>query len=274
MLVGFAASSRTLRHALLFIYKLVGKHFKMTIKNIIYILVLCLFSCKSEQESRVNLEQIKGRSFDIIAESISDTMSVEFNDSTYNVIGSNSRPLPYRIARYKKSDFLILQNGILAISKINENDFEGIFISEKDYKIKLLERKPKWNKKALLGKWYLKKYYNKKKNEIPPPPFGQNEDKAPWPPYYEISEDSIQLNLYEISASAIQVNQTAEYINMQLTNSILGTEDQWRIKKLTDSMMIINRKIRRLNQKFEFESNYSEDIHLIKKRFANKVYKK
>jgi hypothetical protein len=46
MLVGFAASSRTLRHALLFIYKLVTTHLNATLKitlKIIGLIILLIF---------------------------------------------------------------------------------------------------------------------------------------------------------------------------------------------------------------------------------------
>jgi hypothetical protein len=53
MLVGFAASSRTLRHALLFIYKLVANNMKKTLQ--IIIILLFLNSCIQETETKITL---------------------------------------------------------------------------------------------------------------------------------------------------------------------------------------------------------------------------
>jgi hypothetical protein len=56
MLVGFAASSRTLRHALLFIYKLVTAHMTTTRTFLLVLISLILFCCKKKQ-SDLEFEQ-------------------------------------------------------------------------------------------------------------------------------------------------------------------------------------------------------------------------
>jgi hypothetical protein len=55
MLVGFAASSRTLRHALLFIYKLVVAHLRMKNTLTIFLLSILAFSCKKNDFENTNL---------------------------------------------------------------------------------------------------------------------------------------------------------------------------------------------------------------------------
>ena len=69
-----------------------------------------------------------------------------------------------------------------------------------------------------------------------------------------------------MSKSKIDVSNSAELITMNLRSDYNKVEELWKIKKLNDSIMIINRTIEKKNKKFSFLTTTEENIKLIKKR--------
>lgn len=53
---------------------------------------------------------------------------------------------------------------------------------------------------------------------------------------------------------------------MKLRSDYDKVEELWKIKKLNDSVMIIDRTIEKENKKFSFLTTTEENIKLIKKR--------
>lgn len=193
-----------------------------------------------------------------------DTFQIEFKDSVYHLFEYDKKPLSYSITSYKEDNILILENGFLMLTELDEQTYDGVLITDKAYPISLEEKTKPWTKEMLLGKWYLADYYNTKVEDLPPWPLQFDQDNLDWPPYYILSEKSIALQFYKRNESEIDVNSNVEYINMDLIHPIDGTEYKWKIKTLNDSLMIINKKILNPRHKFEFESSFSEDIILIK----------
>jgi hypothetical protein len=235
-------------------------------KSIIFLLIILIFvSCKQKSEN-VNInDELKWKTFDLIAESEKDTLIIDFRDSTYQMFQHQEKELPFRISKFDNSNYLVLDRGIMAIKKSGTDFYEGLFLGETDYKVKMVRRNKNWNKEMLYGKWIEEKYWNTKKENLPPPPPPLSESGYDWPPYYQIDKNKITLNLFKVSESNIDINNSAEFINMELNNPIIGIEEKWRIKELNDSIMIINKLIE-TGTKFEFMNKYSEDIKLIKKR--------
>jgi hypothetical protein len=235
-------------------------------KSITFLLIILIFvNCQKKPEN-VNInDELKWKTFDLIAESEKDTLIIDFRDSTYQMFQHQEKELSYRISKFNNSNYLVLDRGIIAIKKSETDFYEGLFLGEIDYKVKMVRRKNAWNKAMLYGKWIEEKYLNTPKESLPPPPSALPESGYDWPPYYKIDKNKITLNLFQVSESNIEINNSAEFIVMELNNQIVGIEEKWRIKELNDSIMIIN-KIIRSGTKFEFMNKYSDNIKLIKKR--------
>jgi len=227
-------------------------------------LLLTMFSCKSENKSVNIVNEIKGKTFNVIAESELDTLIVDFKDSTYLMVQLSDNLLPYRVSNFDNTNLLVLDKRIMGIKKIKTDFYEGLIIGEKDFKVKMIRRKKNWTKEMLYGKWIQDEYKNQTKETAPPPPLITNTDFE-WPPYYEVSENKIKLSSFEVSESDIKINNSGEFILMELLNPVDGIEKKWRINELTDTTMVINRIIMS-GQKFEFIDKYSGDIKLTKKR--------
>jgi hypothetical protein len=243
-------------------------------KSIIYILLITIFASCEQKPKHVDISDgLKWKTFDIIAESEKDTLIIDFNDSTYLIHDYRNKKLPFRISTFDDSNYLVLgegfDRGIMAIKKNGTDFYKGLFIGEQDFKVKMVRRKPNWNKEMLYGKWTEEYYLKFSKEQIPPPvppiPTSKYQLTDEWPPYYQIENDKITLSFYQISESAAQINNSAEFITMDLYKSMFGFEQKWRIKDLNDSVMIINR-LMKSDGEFDSMNKYSEDIKLIKKR--------
>ena len=96
----------------------------------------------------------------------------------------------------------------------NKNNFDGLLISEKDYKIRLERKKPEWNKESIYGTWVEEKYVGTDSNDFPPPPIQTDNNKWNWPPNYSISKDKIALDFYDKFECEIEFNNSGEFILM------------------------------------------------------------
>ncbi|WP_339697770.1 hypothetical protein [uncultured Marixanthomonas sp.] len=232
--------------------------------TIFLLLILMIVSCKKDTEYQNPKIELKGKTFNLIAESEIDTLIFDFNDSTYTIYQYSDRNLPYRIANFNESDFLVLNSRIIAIKKIDDDYYEGLYIGEKDTEIELMKRKLKWDKKLIYGTWIEEKYIGTDSTDFPPPPIGY--PRYDWPPNYKITENQIELDFYTKEKSEIEINNSFELLTMNLRHSLkLGVENEWRIKSLTDSLMVIDRIIIK-NDNSMLKTNIEKNIKLIKKR--------
>lgn len=246
--------------------------FKMKILTIIFLLVLTLFSCQKNIEQNDIANELRGNTFNMTSIGQKDTITIEFKDSTYTVFEYDDRNLPWRIATCDNNDLLVIDKRVIALKQEDKGILKGLLISEKDYRITLEKRKTHWNKDLLNGVWIEEMYneindVNDKFPKPPPPEPGVSESDFQYPPFYEINEDTITAHYYyQISKSHIDISNTVESINMKLRSNTDKVEEMWKIKKLNDSVMIIDRTIEKENKKFSFLKTTEDNIKLIKKR--------
>ena len=237
-----------------------------------------MVSCKKSKESPISERQFQNKTFSLIDESEEDTLFIEFQDSTYQIFGNFWQgENPWRISHYDNTNFLVLENRAIGIQQISEDKFNCTYIGLTDYPLELVERKPKWDTELLNGTWVEQTSFENYHNDSilkpppvpkPPAPEGFKESDYQDLPLYKISGDSIYLaHEYLKVKSKIQLNNTGEFITMNLKNYALGyraQENFWRIKYLTDSIMIID--------KISYELLYTEhdkkltNITMVKKR--------
>ncbi|MEP2059290.1 MAG: hypothetical protein ABJJ05_15875 [Maribacter litoralis] len=239
--------------------------------TIVLLLILIVLGCNKNVERTNIANELRGNTFKMSSVGENDTLTIEFKDSTYKVFEYSARELPWRIATFYNNNILVIENRIIAIKQTDDNSFEGLFISEKDYEIKIEKRRAKWSRELLNGIWIEEQHHalffndSTEKPPLPPAPPGVSIENFQYPPLYEIDEDTILTNyFYQESKSKIDVNNTAEFIRMNLRSEFNKVEKQWKVKKLTDSIMIIDRTLERENEKFNFLKTNEENIKLIK----------
>ena len=211
--------------------------------------------------------QLRGKTFSLYGESQKDTLSIEFQDSTYQVFGAIwEGKIPWRIAQYGNMNFLVLNNKVSGIKKTNEDTYICTYIGLSDNIFTMVERKSKWNQELLYGVWVKKeneKHFDYSLNDNvqkpPPPPSLQrlSENKYQWPPFYEITKDSIKFHKhYSIGKSTYEINNTKEYLLMELGNEYgNGKNWEWNVKDLSENIMIVEKKITKLSStKFETDT--------------------
>ncbi len=223
--------------------------------TIILLLILTIVSCEKTTELSITENQFQNKTFSLYAESEKDTMYIEFQDTTCQIYGNLWRgKIPWRISHYENENLLILDYKVIGIKKSIQQDFDcTYFESTSDNFFKMVERKSKWNPESLYGTWINKKHekqYDYSINDSvqkPPTPLPTEETGIDyqWPPLYEITKDSIKLlSAYSINKSELEINNTSEFLLMDLTNeNQSGKEYQWKIEKLTDDLMIVEKKI-------------------------------
>ena len=242
---------------------------------IILLLILTIVSCGKKTESKIDKIEFQNKTFNLISESEPDTLFIEFQDSTHQIFGNLwQEKIPWRISNYNSSNFLVLDNRVIGIKKLSEGRFDCTYIGLRDNSFELGERKPKWNKELLNGTWVEKELFEYHSNDsIPKPPHipappGFSESDLQYPPLYKINGDSIHLAYaYHKSKSLLEINNTGEFVKMHLENFDLGLgvkESLWRIKFLSDSLMIID-KTGENTLEFGKEKKLN-NIKLIKKR--------
>lgn len=245
-------------------------------------MISLIFSCQKNVDQIDIVSELKGNTFDIISNEEKDTLTIEFKDSIYSVISTNTyfeeiyRKSPWRITTLSGNRFLVLDSKTIAIKQRGKNTFDGILIGEKNYEITFKKRKPKWDKNFIVGQWVEKELYDYRKNDsipkpplIPPPPPPKNLIMNDFneQPVYEIKSDSINVKYgYSKSKSAIDINSSVQYIKMEVKSDWEIIEHLWKIKKLNDSIMIIDKIISdKNNEYFSYDIKTLENIELIKK---------
>ncbi|SFS91081.1 hypothetical protein SAMN04487906_2044 [Zhouia amylolytica] len=239
----------------------------------ILLLILILVSCQKNIERIDTANELRGNTFNMSSIGEKDTITIEFKDSTFTVFEYDDRSLPWRIASFENNNILVFDSRVIAIEQIDKNTLKGLLISEKDYEIILEKRQLQWNKELLNGIWIEEKNYDLFFNDsivkppLPPAPPGITESDFQYPPFYEIKGDTISASyFYQVSKSGIDISNTTEFLTLELQSDLDKVEKLWKIKKLTDSIMIIDRTIEKENKKFSILTTTEENIKLIKKR--------
>lgn len=237
---------------------------------IILLLILTLFSCQKNIERIDIANTLRGNTFVMTSIGEKDTLTIDFKDSTYTVFENSDKNLPWRIASFENNDLLVFDGRVIAIKQIDKNTLKGLLISEKDYEITLEKSRIQWNRKLLNGIWIEEKNYDLPSNDSiikPPPPQGISENNFQYPPFYEIKGDTISASyFYQVSKSVIDISNSTEFLTLELQSDLDRIEKLWKIKKLTDSLMIIDRTIQKGNKEFSLLTTTEENIKLIKKR--------
>jgi hypothetical protein len=233
--------------------------------TIILLLILTIVGCQNNQNSKINENQLRNKTFTLIEKTKNDTLTFEFRDSTYNVFEFSDRNIPWGISHFDNSSFLVLDNRVIGIKQKNNQEYECKFIGLSDWEFKMIERNPKWKKEQIYGTWIEEKFVGTDSIDFPPPPI--ENVKSNWPPNYKITENKIQFDFYEKTESKIEINNTGEFITMELKNPIFygTTENLWQIKFVSDSLMIVDKQITEF-QHFSQQEKEIGGIRLIKKR--------
>ncbi len=222
------------------------------------------FSCQRNEKLKINESLLRGKTFNLIEKSKNDTLTFEFKDSTYYVFEFGDGNIPWRISHYDSSNFLVLDNRVIGIKQVKENQFECTYIGLSESDFVMIKKDSPWNKDKLYGEWIEEKYFGTKLSDLPPAPNSLMDSVTDWPPYYKITESSITNNLYKKTTSELEINNSNEFLLMKLMNPLTdGNEYSWRIKKLNDSIMIIDRERQKY---FDSYADMEYNIKLIKKR--------
>jgi len=240
----------------------------MVKETIILLLTLTLFGCKKKPELPINESQFQNKTFSIFSEFVNDTLVIEFQDSTYQIFDNSSQgKIPWRISHYDNTNFLILDNNVIGIRKIDKGRFNCTYIGLMENDFIISERKPKWSKELIYGTWIKKEdernfkfSMNDSIQKTPPPPApdGFFEKDFKRFKYYEISKDSITYSEdYSIEMSYLEINNTNEYLLMELgeEEDYEGEKNRrWDIQSLSDKTLIVERNITK-----SYEINYVID---------------
>ena len=234
--------------------------------TIILLLILTIVSCGKGTELPINESQFRNKTFSLFSESEKDTLTIEFQDSTHQIFELRQKNIPWRISNYDNSNFLVLDNRVIGIKKTDKDEFECTYIGLIDNPFMIVERKFKWKKEQIYGTWVEEKYVGTDSTDFPPPPIQPENNKWNWPPSHTITETKIELDFYDKFESEIEINNTGEFIQMNLNNSVgLGIrEELWQIKHLSDSLMIVDKRVDNILSSHGEKS--LTNIRLIKKR--------
>ena len=237
-------------------------------KRFLLLILLLILSCKSNTEKEKLTEKInlKGRTFVINAENDKGALTVQFMDSTCNILNWNRYNRPWRLINFDKANILMLAHMTIPLYKENDSTIIGLSIGERDTKLRLEEKLPKWKLDKILGKWTEERWVGVENSNIPPPPARFPEHDTIWPPYYEISKNKLISYCLGIDSTAIQLDNSLSYMIMKesLKTDFGGYQKEWKLLKVTDTTITIERRFSESNV-FSY-SDSTETLRLIRKR--------
>lgn len=225
-------------------------------KSILYLfLILLIFSCQHKIDSKINKNDFKGKTFSLVFEKQEEEIIIDFNDSTYEtLIGERWKfDMPWRIKHHENSTFLVLEDRVSVIKRIDSTHFKLLYIGEKDLDYKMSELESKWKKNQIYGTWVEDIYVGKDSTDFPSPPPPPTIPKIKtWPPSYTISEENIVYKHIGATKTEIKITNNAEFISLNFVNSNSYNYKKmlWKIKFLSDSIMVIDR---------DYKSEYTID---------------
>ncbi len=191
-------------------------------------------------------------------------------DSTCNLLELKEYNKPWRLVNFEGSNTLVLSHMIIALHRENDSTLIGYNIGERDVRLRLEEKKPKWKLDKILGKWTEERWVGIEKSNIAPPPARIREHDSIWPPYYKISKNSITSYCMGIDSTQIQMDNSLSFITMKgnLYTDFVGYQKDWKLLDVTDSSLIIERRYTKDfsdSNAFSY-SDSTETLRLIKKR--------
>ncbi|QLG46893.1 hypothetical protein [Costertonia aggregata] len=231
--------------------------------------ILLVLSCKSNMEKEKLTEKInlKGRTFVLNPEKGKGTLTVQFMDSTCNILDWNQYNRPWRLINFEKANILMLAHMTIPLYEENDSTIIGLSIGERDTKLRLEEKLPKWKLDKILGKWTEERWAGVENSNIPPPPARFPEHDTIWPPYYEISKNKLTSYCLGIDSTTIQLDNSLSYMIMKesLYTEFVGYQKKWKLLKVTDTAITIERRYSKDFISFS-HSDSTETFRLIKKR--------
>lgn len=224
---------------------------------------------KEKNSKNINL---KNRTFVIIPENSKGSLTVQFMDSTCNMLELKEYNKPWRLVNFESSNTLVLSHMVIPLHRENDSTIIGFNIGERDTRLRMEEKKPKWRLDEILGKWTEEKWVGIENANIPPPPARITEHDSIWPPYYEISKNKITSYCLGIYSTQIQMDNSLSFIIMKesLYTDFVGYQKDWKLLKVTDSALTIERRFTKdflASSSFSYSnSDSTETLRLIKKR--------
>jgi hypothetical protein len=233
----------------------------------VFILLILFTSCnKTDKRNKSNFELV-GKTFSIYSEQGDETDIIDFQDSTFNILGK-SHINNWKLSYYENIPFLTFERTVSGIKKVNDSVFSLHRIGYPNDSITMTLLNLKYEKTLLYGTWVEEKYIGTDSSDFPPPPIEKL--KTNWPPTYRISKNKIEFDYYQKTESEIKISNNGEFISMNLNNPIFYNheEKQWRVRFLSDSIMIIDKDlmIPHHSKMYEQTSFQEGGIKLIKKR--------
>ncbi|MBR9847599.1 MAG: hypothetical protein GYB35_16525 [Algicola sp.] len=228
----------------------------------IYIILLIIFiSCK-KTDIRNNLDfEIAGNTYSFQSNLNDEIDIIDFQDSTLNILGK-SQINSWKLSYYENIPFLTFERAVSGIKKVNDSVYNLHPVGYPNDTIKMTLLKPKWKKEMIYGTWIEERFLGTDSSDFPPPPI--LDVKTNWPPSYLISKEKIVHDFYTKTESKIRISNNGEFISMNLIEpmSTEYKEKSWRITYLSDSLLIVNRKIQTNSNSYLM----NEDAKFIKKR--------
>ncbi len=237
--------------------------------RIIY-LVLVIISILSCSKKKMTVSDFKdklvGNTFSLTSPLDKETTILELKDSTGLFLYDHSE-FKWNLVKYDDSFILNFDffggESNMGIKQINDSTFICKPLKVNSEEITFTVRKPKWKKSDIYGKWIEERDYFLIKDSTPTPPLPLHlyESGFKWPPYYEINPDHISNIYLSRYKSKIKINNTNEFLTLKLSDNYGNSESFWYIKELNDSVMVVDKKIKK-----ESSSMWEENIKYIKKR--------
>lgn len=221
-------------------------------------------------EKLVDKIDLRGRTFVLNPTNDKGILTIQFMDSTCNIFEVHEFNQPWRLVNFENSNTLVLGRLIIALHQLNDSTITGLNIGEKETKLILNEKRPKWKLDKILGKWTEEIWVGIENSKIPPPPPAIPEHDTIWPPYYEIYKNKIISYCLGIDSTETQLDNSLVYFNMKkkLHTDFVGYQNSWKILDVSDSVLTIERRY----TKKTFDAHTShyldsiETVRLIKKR--------
>lgn len=220
---------------------------------LLVVLSFILSSCKNHEPSKeYSSKDFQGKTFNIKDVNKPDTLIVEFLDSTFLVYNTGMRTRQWELIQYHSSNVLALGDILFILdNKKQKGKFNGLFVGESRTEVEFIQRQKKWQRANLIGKW-VEDIYTLPDGGLPPPLPAIDNDSL-WPPFYSISEKDISLAFGRLYKSNYHLNESNEFVTFDLDNP-LQNEKSWRILKLSDSLMTIQRTLQIREYVEEFDT--------------------
>lgn len=218
-----------------------------------FLVFICvvLFGCKSEENFHIDENIFRNKTYKFEYKSSKDELIqghnyIEFSDSTYKGLVRMNGTQKWKVSEFDNASILFLAETAIRIQQLNDSVFHGQNLRHEDISYKITLDNTSWSREDFVGKWVLEKYYKTTKDFWPLPPAPINDSiyrTTEWPPFYKISKNKLISNYFFESESEYKINNSNRFIEMKLTNHDIGKiENQWKIKSINDSVMIVNRR--------------------------------